>query len=90
MDSLTSPTLQLLSTADLIIEKEGYSYLFFLDSKRASQDEDYEEQAIWRIVRYTEVIENGVTTTKRMYPSGSKLFNFTVDNYENYTYQYLK
>lgn len=79
--------------ADLIFEHDDETiFLCFIDASklRDHKDMEPEDAPVWSITRIQVVNENGVKTYVRMYPGGSKHFEFSVSEKDNYDYQFGK
>ncbi len=88
MDIFSSILIQAAAKADLILESVGKTYLCYLQPSKLSGETPVTAQKAWRIECYNVTTDNGVTTTKLLYPNGDKDFCFAPDEIENYTFSF--
>lgn len=71
--------------ADIIVSTENGTYIGKFDRSKYNPEEDAEAQPIWSI-RFIATPDE--STTKTLYPEGSKLHTYVWNDREEYNYKY--
>ena len=81
--------------ADLIRQdNNGCIYLCYLNPELSTDKKrqtDIEDQNCWRIVKISQIEDNGVTYTFRKYPNGDAYnYNYAPTDIDNYTFDFRR